>query len=226
MTFSVLVGVMGASTSAATSRNLTKLDTEVHLQWTAVVEIAKEEFRTSNSAVIASGLSVWAADPDTARKIWINLRLRQEFPVSFAEVVDKTTAPPSPAKIVFNDPKGVRPPVVIFAKQNYFKLFVSQNPGANAEASACLLASLTGSRKGALGKAEDALGASALRNINGSDVLMDMWGTPFGFQRIVASNGIDLTFSVNSAGSDRIMGTYDDLRSDTLRQTGRRGEAQ
>src|SRR5436309_1340305 len=95
----VIVGLVLSITAAATMRVLgrqksSNTETLISMvyrtfseQWRAVVEQAKKETVPSPVADLAGG------DARRAQVIWIKLRLRQQFPMSFAEILNPATAP-------------------------------------------------------------------------------------------------------------------------------------
>jgi prepilin-type N-terminal cleavage/methylation domain-containing protein len=117
--------------------------------------------------------SVWILakdDPRRARVIWRKLRLRQEFPMTFAEARQPWVAPVTAQELP--------------AKQEYVRILGSVAGGKPGESAACLLMALQRRRAGATPLTADDLGPAASDTDNdGLKELIDGWGQPLAFYR-------------------------------------------
>src|SRR5438270_662069 len=71
--------VIGTRTQKNTETLLRKLDQALEQQWGEVAKAARKETPPPSVLALANG------DRNRAQIIWIKLRLRQEFPMSYAE---------------------------------------------------------------------------------------------------------------------------------------------
>lgn len=212
----VYKGQAGVATDATIHKTLSELDR----QWKAAIDNAKDEFRANRAPAALS--SNYGTDPDLARRIYIRLRLEQEFPQSIAEATTGPQYPPLPAAAL----------VTLGPKKSYTNQLAGQNPGSpQAESSACLIVALGEGRRGTLTNLEEALGPSVFKflpNVGAgkdSKVLMDTWGKAIAFRRIpTGKNNVDWLPEIYSAGMDKQYGTGDDVTSQSLRQQGARGD--
>lgn len=174
-----IIAILVAMSAAAVSKYITvqqttntehtirKVYSKLMSQWEAVITAASKEDmdKTVGSAIANSIRTTAASDEARARVIYVKLRLKQEFPISYSEALAPTPLP---------------------AKQAYYNAF-NAKPGGAHESSACLLASLRQGRGGIKLSADD-LGTTSVKNIGGVDVLIDGWGTPLGFYRWPTGN--------------------------------------
>jgi prepilin-type N-terminal cleavage/methylation domain-containing protein len=196
----------------ATAATLKKLDTGLLQQWQAVIDSAQAEYRQRTQASLqgnppATLLRAAGGDPDAARKLWVALRLKQEFPTTYSEATAATTY------------AGNGAVVTLPAKSDYARALGGPAPGPE-ESSACLFAALALARRGMVFHAEEALGAGSIRTVNGRPCFVDAWGAPLAFVR----HDDTLDPEILSAGGDGRLGSGDDVSSLRLRPTGRRGD--
>jgi prepilin-type N-terminal cleavage/methylation domain-containing protein len=158
------VRVMAGQQAAATDSTLEKVITELEKQWTVVIQQANKEAPPPAVITLAGG------DEHRARVIWIKLRLKQEFPTTYAEARN-----PAPGYLL---PK------------NAFKNLPAGAPDPTTESSACLLLSLTSGRGGMTWSADGTLGAGFLRDTDGDGVpeILDAWGKAIYFVRLPIPN--------------------------------------
>ena len=148
-------------------------------QWKAQVDQAK------NESISAGELNLAGNDPRRARVIHIYLRLRQEFPETYAEAVSSLTIPGYPAM----QPKNA-----------YVKALGSRSGNASTESAACLLLALSQPRRGMGFKADIALGSGAVQDTDcdGINEIVDGWQRPIGFWRWPTQNNeLSNTLSAN-----------------------------
>jgi prepilin-type N-terminal cleavage/methylation domain-containing protein len=174
---------IGTQSKRTTEILLQKVHTAVEQQAREVIIKAREETPKPNVLAMAGG------DPERARIIWIKLRLKQEFPMSYAEALNPT------AGSQFLAPSDLPP----------LKEYVTRLQGVtpvdpNTQMAACLLMSLQRPRKGQKFSAEETLGAHAIKDTDGDGVpeIVDGWGKPVLFFRWGTGNP-DLDASYTSA---------------------------
>jgi hypothetical protein len=205
LTLGVIASVIAAQTSKTAEQGLDKVASLLEQQWKAVIDQSRDEYRQKQ--VHPNLMAAANNNADTAQTVWTQLRLRQEFPASFAEATHPV----------------VSGPVSLQPKQYYVRalagLPATTNP-STWQSSVCLVLALSQSRRGVQGRLEEAVGESTIQYVNGVQVLVDPWGTPIGFRRV----NNDLDAEVYSAGPNRIPGDNDDLSSLRLRQAGARGD--
>jgi hypothetical protein len=142
-------------------------------QWQAVIDKAAIE-PVSTQAMLLAG-----SDTRVARVIHVKLRLQQEFPMSYTEILSA----PAPSA----------PPVagVLPALPNYLNalstagITTGSSPPTPAENSACLLLALTLSGTSGLVINTDDFGPQAIRDTNadGLQEIVDAYGTPIVYFR-------------------------------------------
>jgi prepilin-type N-terminal cleavage/methylation domain-containing protein len=181
----ILVGLSAAavirfipSQQVSNTRNtITKLQTLLNKAVVDVVEEAKNEAipdtykDTYNTYTIRPNvLALAGGDARRARVIWIKLRLRQEFPMSYAEAT--------------NPVKDMSGNVYIWPKSNYVRK-IGNLPPAAGETGACLFLALTQSRRGKQVLGENELSSNELRDtdFDGLPELIDDWGNPLALYR-------------------------------------------
>lgn len=160
LTTAAVLRTMVVMEGRATDATLQKLQTELDKQWKIVVEQANKEAIPSNVIVLAGG------DERRARVIWVKLRLRQEFPTTYAEAKNPA---PLPAKRMFAN-------------------LPSAGTNQYTESSALLLISLTAGRGGVNWSAETTLGAGSVRVPDpvtdpNNRKIVDAWGNAIYFVR-------------------------------------------
>jgi prepilin-type N-terminal cleavage/methylation domain-containing protein len=146
---------------------------EQHLK--AVRDLANKEDIPPSVMTLAQN------DPRRARVIWIKLRLKQEFPMTYAEARQPWAVPPVP---------GVLPVTAadLPAKNEYVRILGNRTSAAG-ESSACLLMALQRRRAGANPLNADDLGPAVGDSDNdGMKELIDGWGQPLAFARWPAGN--------------------------------------
>jgi prepilin-type N-terminal cleavage/methylation domain-containing protein len=90
----VVTSVMRAQTGVGSGATISKAASEHDRQWKAAIDNAKEEWAAKKDP---PGFRTAFPNPDLARRIYIRLRLEQEFPQSFAEARTGPQYPPLPA---------------------------------------------------------------------------------------------------------------------------------
>ena len=75
-----------------TWRTISKLNLVLAGHWEAVIKQANDE------SIPSAVLTMAGNDSNRARVIYIKLRLRQEFPTSFAEALNPSPLPPLPSR--------------------------------------------------------------------------------------------------------------------------------
>jgi prepilin-type N-terminal cleavage/methylation domain-containing protein len=151
------VRTMGVMTGRATDSTLSKVASELEKQWKTLVAQANREQIPANVITLAGG------DERRARVMWIKLRLKQEFPTTYAEA---------------------RNPTLLQAK-NVFKNLPASANDPSTESSALLLLSLSTGRGGVNWDAGNTLGAGAIRDTDGDGFpeIVDTWGKAIYFVR-------------------------------------------
>src|SRR6516164_4292107 len=86
ITAAAAMRVLSGQKSSNTEVLITTLSRALNQHWMAVVDQAKNE---PVPDIVTANLA--GGDPRLARVIWIKLRLKQEFPMTFAEVVHPAT---------------------------------------------------------------------------------------------------------------------------------------
>ena len=156
---------LASQQARATEATLEKVASVLDRQVKAVVDEAKGE------AVPPSVFTQLAGnDARRARVIWIKLRLKQEFPTSYAEAHN-----PAPGYL---------------AGKNAYKVLPAAANDPATESSACLLLALTQSRRGVTWDADQSLGAGCTRDTDGDGAreIIDAWGTALYFVRWPTTN--------------------------------------
>src|SRR5262249_46315434 len=137
-------------------------------------------------------------NPDVALKLWIQVRLQQEFPISFQEVNNGTSVSLNgvtvslPGKLIYQKAiNGVSPD--------------SAPPPVGRESSALLLLALSPqARRGQAVPIEESIGTASIQSVGGISAIVDGWGTPVLFTRdYLDDKGNDVGPAVISAGRDR-----------------------
>jgi prepilin-type N-terminal cleavage/methylation domain-containing protein len=158
---------MGAMQDQATDTTLSKVASELSKQWSIVVQQANQETPSPSVVALAGG------DARRARVIWVKLRLKQEFPMTYAEAL--------------NPGGGIIPASELPPKNAYRKALASLTgtPNPRTESSALLLLSLTSGRGGMRWDAEATLGAGFVHDTDGDSLaeILDTWHNPIYFVR-------------------------------------------
>jgi prepilin-type N-terminal cleavage/methylation domain-containing protein len=217
LTASAVLYLLGWGPSTGTKATLRKADSTLRQQWTAVMDTAANEW--SSGGVPGQVLQAANGNPDLGKKLWIFLRLHQEFPTSFQEVYSGYS---------YTAPNGTQ--IGMPAKAYYAKAINGIPTDAQAgpparESAALLLLAMQQSRRGQNGQVEDALGTNAIQNINGIAAVVDSWRTPVQFQLTLNDplqnsnpNPGSNTPVIISAGPNLNFGDGDDINSVDLRQ--------
>jgi prepilin-type N-terminal cleavage/methylation domain-containing protein len=182
---------IGAQRQSNTELILQTIAGQLHEQWSAVVKKASTEPIPEGVGSMAGG------DPSRARVIWIKLRLKQEFPMSFAE-----------AKAPWATASAVNPFVNQAVLPSRYKVLASVPAGSvprPSESSACLLLALQQARGGPSRFNADTLrgmGAIADTDQDGIEEIVDAWGIPLAFCRWPTAN-VDVAASNPAPGNPR-----------------------
>src|SRR5262245_11240968 len=80
----VVTGVLKGQTAAGTEATVSKVASEVDRQMKAVIDNAKDEFK--NASVVAMVMPVANNNSDLARRIWVGMRVQQEFHQTITEL--------------------------------------------------------------------------------------------------------------------------------------------
>jgi len=99
LTAGATIQVMGYQRNSNTETSIKSLSTLLDRQWRAVIDQANQEPIPSSVVTTLAG-----GDPRRARVIWKKLRLNQEFPMNFSEIL------PSAAQLTILQSYGVPPP--------------------------------------------------------------------------------------------------------------------
>jgi prepilin-type N-terminal cleavage/methylation domain-containing protein len=186
------IGVQQQNNSEVVVR---KVNEVLKRQWQAVIDQASKEPLPPTPPALAAAYSqvvlpLAGNDATRARIIWIKLRLKQEFPMNYTEIL-------TPQNLSATPLLQVLPPLPSYVQALTQANVVPGNPpvagngvpmaawpGYAAENSACLLLALSKSRGGVMLNAED-LGSGALADTNkdGLQEIVDAWGTPIIFYR-------------------------------------------
>lgn len=184
----------GAQQASNTKTALSKITLLLKRRWNAVAEDA---YRIHPMPLSASGYisKIAGPDPATQRVIWVKLRLRQEFPMSFDEALN-----PPPQLDNEGAPSALQPLPVYYRYLSAWGIDGSSannidNPkyNNNYESAACLLMALQRTDSGG-GYTADQLGTGAVEGFpahnkggtaTGKQVkaLVDGWGSPLAFYR-------------------------------------------
>lgn len=181
------IRLQAAQEEAQTKTLLQKLTRLLDAQWKAVIDDANDEIRRG---MIPPGVMQMAnKDNERARVIYIKLRLKREFPTTFAELLNPVTGP---AQFVqsFSPPSNDN-----LAARPSYKLALTQagltasNPPDPREPAACLVLALSVARRGvavdteALGQSHLALDFIGAGGQVPLPYLVDPWKTPLAFYR-------------------------------------------
>jgi prepilin-type N-terminal cleavage/methylation domain-containing protein len=167
ITTAAVMEVLTVQQKNATEKTLQKVTSELDRQMKAVYDVAKDE------QVPSTVLTQLANnDPNRARVIWIKLRMKQEFPTSYAEA-----RAPAPGYLA--------------GKNTYIKALPAGSANdPNTESGACLYLALTQGRRGVTWDPESTLGGGFVRDTDGDGVkeLVDIWGKALYFVRWPTTN--------------------------------------
>jgi prepilin-type N-terminal cleavage/methylation domain-containing protein len=179
-----IIAVLAALTAAAvlnflnvgpaqnTDLVLQKVDHALWQHWREITQQAQHE------KLPASILSLAGGDDKRAQVILLKLRLKQEFPMSYAEALN-----PGGGVIPAADLPGLREYAIKLAGRT-----AAVDP--NTESAACLLMALQRIRRGSTFNPDEGLGASGIRDTDGDGMpeIIDGWGRPILFYRWPSNN--------------------------------------
>jgi prepilin-type N-terminal cleavage/methylation domain-containing protein len=168
---------IAVSQATVTGVTIRQVYGRLHAQRATVIKAAESEdmlksvgptvlsqIQTAAGYSPSSPIQDWAA---RARVIYVKLRLRQEFPMTFAEALNPAPLPP---------------------KQAYAEAFSGLTAGHTYESAACLLRAVTRGQGGRAISA-DTFGTGSVKTFvdpsTGANIpaLVDGWGTPLAFYR-------------------------------------------
>jgi len=160
-----------------TEVELYKLESAVHQAWNAVIANARDK-----EAVPDAVSQIAGGNAKRARVIYVKLRLKQEFPMTFQEVMD-----PSWMSLLG------KPPTYITTIQG--KSIAPSLKGESCESAALLYLALQKDRSGTQFNVDSALAKSEVATDTGSGLkyIVDGWGSPIAFYRWPYGN-VDPTF--------------------------------
>jgi prepilin-type N-terminal cleavage/methylation domain-containing protein len=188
LTASATIRYISAQHSNNTEVTLKKADKALQRQVRAVIEEARNQ-------AIPAGVQQMAGTTDRARVIWIKLRLKQAFPMTYREA----TMP------YLNNDGSVNPYVSAADLTGRFTRVIGNRPGGKNDSAVCLLLALS-RVKGGESFNPDNLSASEVQDVNSDGLkgLIDNWGTPLGFYRWPTGADLDLVVgsSKNTALKD------------------------
>lgn len=153
MSATALMPLFTGQKTKNTKTLFSKLNPELSKQWRSTVETAGDPppYVLTN---LAGGF------PHVAKAIWVKLVEKAEFPMNYAEALDPAGGDPALQAVLL--------PRVHFVKALKGGLVKSKDPWT--ESSALLLIALQAGRKGSQFKAEEGLGASAIKDTDGDGV--------------------------------------------------------
>jgi hypothetical protein len=162
-------------------------------QWQAVIDQASKEPLPPSSPAMAVAynqvLAFAGNDAARARVIWVKLRLRQEFPMNYAEILAANLPTPQPPGALPALPSYVS--TLAAAGINITNWNLTNVP-TTTEMSSCLLMAVSQSRGGIVLNADD-LGSDVIvpiPNTNGQlEYIADAWKQPIIYFRWPAGNG-------------------------------------
>jgi prepilin-type N-terminal cleavage/methylation domain-containing protein len=209
-----IIGILAALLAAAvmkmlalppqknTETEIMKLTQSLEQQWKAVIDTCRNSDNVNAyPAAWAFAMAAAGGDPQKAMDTYTQMRLMQEFPMTFNQALN----PPGglPPKQCFKVLQGLAPPAPTANGNSY-------------ESGICLYLAMTVGRRGmefdpgslAPKEARDLAGVG-LPGVKG---IFDGWDQPIQF-----NNGNGMKFVIISAGADRRLGNGDDVSSETLR---------
>jgi prepilin-type N-terminal cleavage/methylation domain-containing protein len=168
-----------------TESTIGKIDSALRRHWQKVIDQASEEpIPQPYRHHIVVDLAGWD-DPKRVRVIWIKLRLKQQFPMSFAEALNPS--PPAPATLPLSTTSVYVPPEPAYTRILNSHGVNNNNvtwPPQAYESSACLAMALSLARGGMATNVAD-FGSSSISAAPGTsiDYLIDAWKRPLAFYR-------------------------------------------
>lgn len=175
LTASAVFRVSGGQGVRRTESNIAKIAAALDQQWQAVLDQTRKE-----TEVLQPNISLFqnaGNDRERALVVWTKVRLKMEFPQTFAE---------ARSAIRLTDGSGAL--IKAYFRQEYVNYLAGAGSGTpEQEAAVCLYMALTLGRGGQAGfDAEQALqGAVSTISVGGRNfkVFVDSWGTPITFVR-------------------------------------------
>jgi prepilin-type N-terminal cleavage/methylation domain-containing protein len=186
-----IFSVINAQKQSNTEQTLRKLDNTLKSQWEAVVTQARSEVPPSGVQSLANG------NQARAQAIWIKLRLRQEFPMTYQEALrpdlnndgsNPTYNPTGGGAAVTVVSQSDLPSLYWTAITNVLPKDAMGNPIVPArdvisQSSACLLLAMSRKRSGVTLNVDD-LGSGVVNtNGDGFKQFIDAWGKQLVFYR-------------------------------------------
>jgi prepilin-type N-terminal cleavage/methylation domain-containing protein len=166
-----------------------RLNSQFRKQWSTVADQARRENIPLAYQPLVNQLA--GGDADRARVIWVKLRLKQAFPVSFQEALNPNPLLPLDSYQQFLTGLG-------YTAATPMTQYDPKTPLGVYDSSACLLMALKRGPSGMGVDVEDLVGSSNLRDIptpSGGTikVMVDSWGTPLLFSRWPVGNCLTKT---------------------------------
>jgi prepilin-type N-terminal cleavage/methylation domain-containing protein len=203
--------MLAAPPQKNTETLIQKLALALEGQWTAVITSARSE-KIDPGIWAQCQAAAGTPDPQPAMDVYIQMRLVQEFPTSFAQAQGP----------------GILPPIQPFAVTNGQTAPFSPQGNNPTESSICLYLALMVAHRG---KEFDAGGLSPkeARTVPGTQLkgIYDYWDEPIQFSTYavdprgnvvaIGTPGSQMKFRIVSSGANRFLGDGDDISSDTLR---------
>lgn len=198
--------VRTAQMSSVTEQTLLKLQKGLDGQWKAIADECRKD--AQNNRVPQNVREVAGGDPDRAAALWAYLRLRNELPQSFAEVVTPVTVASATGSAAMTRPS-------VF---NRFAGTFVPVPSPAEQSAALLYAILTDTGRGGTAFPTDDVTTNAQGEIgpftwtppNGGQaqvvtfrVFRDAWGTPITFRRFFSSAELQQASYVNTKAASR-----------------------
>jgi prepilin-type N-terminal cleavage/methylation domain-containing protein len=178
---------IGQQRESNTKTTIAKVYRELRSQWDQVISDAKADILASKVPADVVSLAGPASDggarAERANVIYIKLKLRQQFPMNYTEIMNPTFAGISSAE--FAPPQEYQD-----ALKKYPAVRLS-SPPTPAESGACLLIALTTkARGGKLLPADTFFSSQEIADTNGDGApeLIDGWGNPLVFYRWPTQN--------------------------------------
>jgi prepilin-type N-terminal cleavage/methylation domain-containing protein len=179
--------IQESETVKATEARIRNIQAGLDRQWTAVLDTAREEFKKDTNGCASKLIPYCGGDRDRALSLWLYLKVRNEFPQTFAEAHEP---------VVLRDAGNTV--VLTLLPKNTFVATVPNTAPSNEEAalqSAVLLRKIVLER-GTRGEiyGEEAVGAGGGDvTVSGETfpVFRDLWGSPLAYIRFGTNPEID-----------------------------------
>jgi len=164
--------VFGSQQVKKTETNMKTIHTGLEGQWNAVIDDVKDEIK--NGRMPAAFMTLASGDQERAKALYMKARLKQEFPMTFAEALN-----PAPGYLA--------------AKPFYTQALQGISGGSNQDQSSALLyLALSQQRRGASFNADQlGPGATADGSFSGGGlkIFIDGWKRTIWFERWTEDNG-------------------------------------